>query len=413
MGALVFASTKIVLQTSAVDWAEATGGDATLFTDSVNPSRVKEHLGSAFRHVEFFENFTGSDLVEKRAIQLHQEQPFSNVVHLAECDVMRAARLRERFGIPGMSVEAANLFRNKYEMKRRARANGVLVPNFKLAGNTLDVLDFVAENGYPIVVKPVDGRGSAGVQVLADEGELDTYLASGAIGRGDTPLVEAFVPNTMYQVNGMYSNGVCVFVTVLENINSNLEFLSGEFLGMKMLEDSNPLKQRLVDFGLHVLDHALPMPQHGLFHMEVFHTPDDQILLCEVACRLVGCIGNDQVKSAFGIDLRLEYLKQECLSGYSSPLNQQKMPKGRLIGELDIPPTPGVLKHIPQVTPFEWVEFYKVNGVVGKRYGNMEFTNSEVVSFLIRADSEAELEQRFHTAAEWFAATCVWDTVSA
>ncbi len=413
MGALIFASTKIILQTSAADWAAATGGDATLFCDNADISRMKEYLGGAFKHVEFFQNFTSSDLVELRAVELHAESPFSNVVHLAECDVMRAARLRARFGLPGMSLEAANAFRNKHEMKRLARAAGVLVPNFAMIDNTLDLLDFVAENGYPVVVKPVDGRGSAGVQVLADRSELTTYVASGAIGRGDSPLAEAFVPNTMYQVNGMYSNGECVLVTVLENINSNLEFLAGKFLGMKMLDDSNPLKQRLIDFGLNVLDNALPMPDHGLFHMEVFHTPDDRILLCEVACRLVGCIGNDQVNAAFGVDLRLEYLKQECLPGYQSPLNKDKRPSGRLIGELDIPPTPGTLKKIPQTTPFPWVEFYKVNGVVGKRYGNMEFTNGEVGSFLMRADSEVELEARFHEVAEWFAASCEWEAQAA
>ena len=59
-----------------------------------------------------------------------------------------------------------------------------------------------------------------------------------------------------------------------------------------MLSDENPIKSRMIDFTRDLLERALPMPENGLFHVELFHTPDDQILLCEAACRLGGCIVN-------------------------------------------------------------------------------------------------------------------------
>ncbi len=413
MNVLLFAPPKILFQHSAREWADATGGTATLFTDSADRARLSEHLAGAFRAIEFFDGFNDNDLVEKRAADLHAVHPFQNVVPLAEIDVLRAARLRERFGIAGLSAHDANFFRDKYEMKKLARSKGVAVPDFRLTRNALEVLDFVDTVGYPFVVKPLDGRGSAGVQILHDESELETYLASGAVGRGDSPLSEACIPGRMLTANGLYLDGKCVVISIVENVTTCFEFLHGNFLGLKMLGDSDPWRLRMVDFTCSILENALPMPRNGLFHVEVFRTEAGQLLLCEAACRLGGGIANEEVRAGYGVDIRMEFLKAECLEAHRSSLLDAPHPKGRFIGQLNIPPKAGVLKSIPLEAPFDWVELYKVNGVPGKRYKKMTFTNAEIVNVLVRGDSDAELEEHFHEFARWFEQHCAWDLSAA
>ncbi len=406
MRALILAPPKIVLQTSARDWVDATGGDAVLFTDLSAKDAVLAHAKGAFAEMHFFKDYNGSGRVEKDALDLHRVDPFLNVVALAESDVMRAARLRERWGLGGLSPQDARLFRDKFEMKRRAERHGVPVAGFRLTASALDLLEFVEDYGYPIVVKPVDGKGSAGVRVIADERALDAYLESPDFTQGKSPLVESFVPGDMYQVNGLYVDGACVLVSCVQCMHSNLQFLDGEWLGLRMVAPSNPLWQRLCDFGRRLLEEVLPMPRNGLFHIELFHTPDDELYLCEAACRLAGCLANDQIRQAFDVDIRVEYLKAEC--GRREPVEGLRYPPRRLVAELNVPPQPGTLAALPEHAPFDWVEVYKPYARVGQTYSKMAYTNGEIASLLIVGETEEQLDERLREAAHWFTGATRW-----
>ena len=78
-----------------------------------------------------------------------------------EVMVLTAARLRERLGVPGMSVDAVNGFRDKQLMKERVAAAGLRVPR-SLRVRTVTEARAAAERlGYPLVLKPIAGAGSA------------------------------------------------------------------------------------------------------------------------------------------------------------------------------------------------------------------------------------------------------------
>lgn len=408
MSVLLFAPPKIVLQTSAEDWAASIGENAVLFTDRNDINRITRHLNGVFSKVEYFNNFNENDLVEKRAIELHKEYHFQNIVPFAEIDVLRTARLREKLGLSGPALEDVIYFRDKYKMKQLAKSKGVPVTDYMLIHNAIDLIDFIQEVAYPVVVKPVDGRGSAGVEILTDDMQFQRYLESGDLSKSGPRLAEKFVSGDMYQANGLYINGQCVLISIVKCINSCLDFLHGEFLGLCMLSDENPIKSRVIDFTQDLLERALPMPENGLFHVELFHTPDDQIILCEAACRLGGCIVNDEIRAAYGIDIRLEYAKTLCIQNYKSPLIENHMPKGKLLGQLNIPPIKGILQKLPETCPYPWIEFYKLNGVIGKRYDKMAFTNGEIVSFLAHGDNENQIQNRFFELANWFANSTTW-----
>jgi biotin carboxylase len=409
MRPLILAPSKIVLQTSASEWAEATGGIAVLFTDAGNTEAVRAHAGKSFAHIETFADFAASGMIERRAVALHAQAPFTAVVPLSEVDVIRSARLRERFGLGGLSPADARLFRDKYAMKRRAVERGIPVTAFALTEDALDVMDFVALHGFPVVVKPIDGRGSAGVQVLHDEAGLDAYLASPAFAHRESPLIERFVRGEMYQVNGIFLDGACRLVSTVKCINSNLDFLDGNYLGLVMLDEADPLRARLVELGQRLLVEAMPMPADGLFHIEVFHAEeDDQLLLCEVACRLAGCACNDQIRHAYEVDVRLEYLRSQCLAA-GSPLRAEPVAAPqRLIAELNIPPSEGVLLAQPHSLSTAGLRAQKYSGVQGRHYGKMAFTNGEIASFLIEGRDMAQLVERVHGLAALYSSECAW-----
>src|SRR3954469_14717049 len=66
--------------------------------------------------------------------------------------VLTAARLRERFGVPGMTVDAVNGFRDKQLMKERVAAAGLRVPRAVRARSISETRAAAEQIGYPMIV---------------------------------------------------------------------------------------------------------------------------------------------------------------------------------------------------------------------------------------------------------------------
>ncbi|MGZ4113293.1 MAG: ATP-grasp domain-containing protein, partial [Tumebacillaceae bacterium] len=128
--------------------------------------------------VKGFDDYRNDGLVEIEALRLHRERPFRAVIALDEADVMRAARIRERLGLPGQHVESATAFRDKVVMKTLL-APHVKCPAFARLTEPFDLHDFVETHGLPVVVKPDDGMGSMNTQVVRTQEQLDSVYRQG------------------------------------------------------------------------------------------------------------------------------------------------------------------------------------------------------------------------------------------
>jgi len=91
--------------------------------------------------------------------------------------VETAAALRVRLGLPGMRPDTVLGFRDKQIMKERVRAAGLRTPRSRRARTVAEVKAAAAEIGYPMIIKPVDGAGSADTYRVDSDAELDVALA--------------------------------------------------------------------------------------------------------------------------------------------------------------------------------------------------------------------------------------------
>ncbi len=80
---------------------------------------------------------------------------------LWEPGVMLAAELREHFGVAGLGVEHARLFRDKEAMKVALDKAGIRTPRHVAVDSVAGCWDAVEEIGFPVILKPIDGAGSA------------------------------------------------------------------------------------------------------------------------------------------------------------------------------------------------------------------------------------------------------------
>ncbi|NLH82452.1 MAG: hypothetical protein GX458_16635 [Phyllobacteriaceae bacterium] len=383
----------------------STGGDAILVSGSTEEASAEETGRTAFAEARFFGNYESNDLVETAAVELGAAHRITSVLAFSEADVLRAARIRKRLRLPGQDFADASFFRDKVAMKRRAWERGISVPRFAEITCPADLTEFVLANDLPVVVKPSDGRGSSGVSVLATDEDVKAFLASGA-SHAARFTVEEYVPGDMYRVDGLYVDGCPVVIHAARYFKDCLAFIRGETIGTHSLDADNPLVGRIETFTRHLLEKALPFPSTSMFHLQIFHTPDDRLVLCEVASRLGGGVINEEVRTATGIDMKLGYV--EASTGRYHGTRDHRAVATRPTGRIIIPPKNGVLEDFPLSCDREFVDLYKTYGVVGRRYGGAAMTNAEVASFVFGGDDENQLKSRATDLDDWFGANSSW-----
>lgn len=117
-----------------------------------------------------------------------------------------AARLR----IPGISVETAELACDKLAMKRRFAERGVPVPWFSEIHTVQELQRVAIERGRNLVIKPVDSRGSRGVQRIAQVEDLaKAYSLARSHSPSERVMVEEYLDGPQVSTESIVIEGRC------------------------------------------------------------------------------------------------------------------------------------------------------------------------------------------------------------
>jgi biotin carboxylase len=132
------------------------------------------------------------------------------VICVAADAPLTAATVASRLGIPGISVAAAELACDKLAMKRRLAECGVPVPWFCEVTTVQQLQRAAIERGNNLVIKPVDSRGSRGVQRVAKVRDLAKAFA---LARSHSPtqrvMVEEYLEGPQVSTESIVIDGVC------------------------------------------------------------------------------------------------------------------------------------------------------------------------------------------------------------
>ena len=125
------------------------------------------------------------------------------------CDVpLTVATVADRLGLPGIPLEAAELAQDKLAMKRRFAEAGVPVPWFAPLPDAEALARAVKRHGHDLVVKPVDSRGSRGVQRLKAGDDLNAvWERAAAQSPTRRVMVEAFLPGPQISTESILIDG--------------------------------------------------------------------------------------------------------------------------------------------------------------------------------------------------------------
>ncbi len=360
-----------------------------------------------YRHVpgaRVIDDWAAGGAVERAALETAEAVSPRAVVGRMEGDVLRAARLRGLLGLPGQDWESAVAFRDKVVMKTILRRGGLPVPRFAPVRIPLDLVAFVREHGYPVVVKPAYGSGSAGTRVLRDDADLTAQFAAGLPEHAE---VERFVEGAMYVVDGLAADGAVPAVFVSRYLNDCLSYREGGHLGSVQLTRDDPLVPRLAGYARRVLG-LLPTPRYTAFHLEVFRTPDDTLVLCEVASRTGGALTTAAVRAATGFDLDREwFLAQVAPAPHPVRAVEGAAPGGSAAWVVFYPET-GTLTSLPAGPP-PFVAEERLRGRVGTAHRAGEKSGEYLAGYVVTGSDATEVAARVDELAAWYAAGIGWE----
>ena len=284
------------------------------------PQSLPEPARQALAHYEHV-NLSDGDAVLRALQGLSRHTTIDQVECLWEPYMILAARIREAVGLPGMTVEQTLPFRDKEHMKRVLDAAGIRTPWHVSATSVAAIWDAAEKIGFPLIVKPIAGAGSA-----------DTYRVDSAEQLGDVlPMlrhvpevsVEEFVDGEELTFDTICANGNILFEHVL--------WYRPRPLQMRQHEWVSPVSISLRDIDVDFVSGGRAMGRDvlaalgfhsGFTHMEWYRKADGEVVFGEIGARPPGARVVDLMNFATDGDTYVGWA-QAVVHGHMQPLERR------------------------------------------------------------------------------------------
>ncbi|MDP2306032.1 MAG: ATP-grasp domain-containing protein [Pseudomonadota bacterium] len=240
---------------------------------------------------------------------------FDRVECLWEPFVELAAWLRERLGVPGMTLDTARAFRDKELMKQRVEAAGLRVPHHTRANTREEVWAAAERFGFPLILKPIAGAGSADTFRVDDAKELEVALARTA--HVPEVSVEEFVDGEEFTFDTVCIDGKPAYANIAQYHPRPLQARSNEWISPIVVTIRDmwaPAYKPGIELGLGVL-RALNMGT-GFTHMEWYKKANGEVVFGEIGARSAGGHLVDQMNWTGDIDLYREWARAVCWKSF-------------------------------------------------------------------------------------------------
>jgi len=200
---------------------------------------------------------------------------------------MPLAKICHQMGLPGNHPDVIRLFTDKHKMYEYAASIGVSMPATKIVSSLEDVVDFVHQYGFPVVIKPTDSNSSKGFAVVNNITSVQSAIKD-ALTYSNKAIVQEYVVGEQVTLDGFCSGGRHrVFAaasigfgfppgSAKEGVISSVKY---PFENYQVIYNLSKLTDRFVEnSGL----------KFGITHAECRYTKD-KVFLLEIAARGGGC----------------------------------------------------------------------------------------------------------------------------
>jgi biotin carboxylase len=256
----------------------------------------------ALAHYVHVGSLAADDQVIATVAELARQGRIDQVECLWEPYMVLAARLREMLGLRGLTVAQTLPFRDKERMKQLLDAAGLRTPWHVAAQTVAEVWAAAERVGYPLIVKPIDGAGSADTYRANSPAELDAVLPM--IRHVPRVSVEEFIEAEEFTYDTICANGQILVENICQYhprplLTKMHEWISPMTIALRDLDDPGLRGGR--QLGAAVL-RALGF-RDGFTHMEWYRKADGAVVFGEIGARPPGARTVDVMNYATDADL--------------------------------------------------------------------------------------------------------------
>ncbi len=241
---------------------------------------------------------------------------------LWEPGIVLAARLRAALGTPGLLPEQAVAFRNKETMKQVLDAAGIRTPRHVACTTAAACWEAAELIGFPLILKPIAGAGSADTYRVHGIEELKVAL--GRLRHVPEVSVEEFVDGEEYTFDTISIDGVPAYYNIAWYRPRPLVARSNEWISPQVVALRNPDQPELaggIQMGYEVLQ-ALSY-ETGFTHMEWYRKADGEVVFGEIGARPPGAHQVDQMNFACDIDVFRGWAEAVCFRRMSEDVQRK------------------------------------------------------------------------------------------
>lgn len=219
--------------------------------------------------------------------ELSRRIPIEQVECLWEPYMMLAGRLREELGLPGLTQAQTAPFRDKELMKQVLDAAGLRTPRHASTETVAGVWEAAERIGYPVIVKPIDGAGSADTYRVDDAERMNDVLPM--LRHVPRVSVEEFVEAEEFTYDTICADGNVLFENICWYRPRPLLARSHEWI--------SPMTVALRELHVPHLDAGRAMGaaviealgfRDGFTHMEWYRKDDGEVVFGEIGARPPG-----------------------------------------------------------------------------------------------------------------------------
>jgi formate-dependent phosphoribosylglycinamide formyltransferase (GAR transformylase) len=286
------------------------------------PDALPPAASDAMAHYVHVGSLTAGAHVAATVRELSRQARIDQVECLWEPYMLLAARLREDLGLPGLTVAQTVPFRDKERMKQVLDAAGLRTPWHASAATVAEVWAAAERVGYPLIVKPVDGAGSADTYRADSSAELDAILPS--LRHVPRVSVEEFIEAEEFTYDTICAGGQILVENICQYHPRPLltkihEWISPITLALRDLDD--PGLQGGRELGAAVI-RALGF-RDGFTHMEWYRKAGGEVVFGEIGARPPGARTVDVINYATDADLFTAWAEAVTNGRISEPVTRR------------------------------------------------------------------------------------------
>jgi biotin carboxylase len=217
-----------------------------------------------------------------------------------------------------MSVDTVRGFRDKQVMKERVAAAGLRVPRAERVRTVAEARAAAGRMGYPLVLKPIAGAGSADTYRADSEADLQSILVQ--MLHVSEASCEEYIDGEEFTFDTVCVGGVPLFENVAQYLPKPIIARSEEWISPVIVTVRDMAQPKLaagIELGRNVLG-ALGMGD-GFTHMEWFRKPNGEVVFGEIGCRPGGAHLVDQMNYTCDIDLFREWARASVWGSFEAP----------------------------------------------------------------------------------------------